>query len=146
MTYHRNDNRLRCHYCGWSVIPPQSCPECGSIDIGSSGFGTEYIEAETKAKFPNARIIRLDTDVVKKKEDLLVKEFNDYYNYINKEDIKKHKLKKDEITWNIFKENQDKVNKETTKIINEYLLNIENMKEVFESEFKGKIPNYEELE
>ena len=71
MTYHKKDNRLRCHYCGWSLIPPQTCPECGSIDIGSSGFGTEYIEAETRQKFPNARIIRLDTDVVTKKTELL---------------------------------------------------------------------------
>ncbi len=73
MTYHKADHRLRCHYCGWSVYPPQSCPQCGSLDIGSSGFGTEYIEAETKAKFPNARIIRLDTDVLKNKAELLEK-------------------------------------------------------------------------
>ena len=71
LTYHRNENRLRCHYCGWSITPPESCPQCGSMDIGSNGFGTEYIEAETKAKFPNARIIRLDTDVLKDKEQLL---------------------------------------------------------------------------
>ena len=73
LTYHKADHRLRCHYCGWSVIPPQSCPQCGSLDIGSSGFGTEYIEAETKAKFPNARIIRLDTDSLKSKAELLEK-------------------------------------------------------------------------
>ncbi|MCQ2591538.1 MAG: primosomal protein N' [Treponema sp.] len=71
LTYHKKDNRSRCHYCGWSVIPPQSCPQCGSLDIGSSGFGTEFIEAETKAKFPNAKIIRLDTDALKNKEELL---------------------------------------------------------------------------
>ena len=71
LTYHKNENRLRCHYCGWSVFPPESCPQCGSLDIGTSGFGTEYIEAETKAKFPNARIVRLDTDVLKNKEELL---------------------------------------------------------------------------
>ena len=73
LTYHKADHRLRCHYCGWSVIPPQSCPQCGSLEIGSSGFGTEYIEAETRAKFPNARIIRLDTDVLKTKAELLEK-------------------------------------------------------------------------
>lgn len=71
LTYHKNDNRLRCHYCGWSLYPPESCPKCGSMDIGTSGFGTEYIEAETKAKFPNAKIIRLDTDALKNKEQLL---------------------------------------------------------------------------
>lgn len=71
LTYHKNINRLSCHYCGWSTIPPQTCPECGSVDMGTNGFGTEYIEAETKAKFPNARIIRMDTDAITKKEDLL---------------------------------------------------------------------------
>ena len=71
MTYHKNINRLSCHYCGWSTYPPQSCPQCGSMDIGTSGFGTEYIEAETRAKFPNARIIRLDTDALKNKDELL---------------------------------------------------------------------------
>ena len=71
LTYHKVENRLRCHYCGWSTYPPESCPQCGSFDIGSSGFGTEYIEAETRAKFPNARIVRLDTDVLKNKEELI---------------------------------------------------------------------------
>ena len=73
LTYHKADNRLRCHYCGWSTFPPESCPSCGSLDIGTSGFGTEYIEAETRAKFPNARILRLDTDALKNKEELLEK-------------------------------------------------------------------------
>ena len=71
MTYHKSENRLKCHYCGWSTVPPSSCPQCGSVEIGSSGFGTEFIEAETKAKFPNAKIIRLDTDVLKNKEQLI---------------------------------------------------------------------------
>ena len=46
LTYHKSENRLRCHYCGWNVIPPQQCPQCGSLDAGYSGFGTEFIEAE----------------------------------------------------------------------------------------------------
>lgn len=71
LTYHKADNKLRCHYCGWSTYPPESCPQCGSLDIGTSGFGTEYIEAETRSKFPNARIMRLDTDVLKSKDELL---------------------------------------------------------------------------
>ena len=71
LTYHKSENRLRCHYCGWSVFPPESCPQCGSLDIGSSGFGTDFIEAETRAKFPNARVLRLDTDVLKNKDQLL---------------------------------------------------------------------------
>lgn len=70
LTYHKNENRLRCHYCGWSTEPPASCPQCSSLDIGYSGFGTEYIEAETHAKFPEARIIRIDRDALTKKGEL----------------------------------------------------------------------------
>ena len=71
LTYHKAENRLKCHYCGWSVTTPDSCPQCGSVDIGSTGFGTEFIEAETRAKFPGARIVRVDTDILKNKEQLL---------------------------------------------------------------------------
>ncbi len=70
MTFHKSENRLRCHYCGWHILPPSSCPKCGSLDIGYSGFGTEFIEAETAQKFPNAKIVRVDTDSVSKKGEL----------------------------------------------------------------------------
>lgn len=70
MTYHKFENRLRCHYCGWSAFPPSVCPQCSSIDIGYSGFGTEYIENETKTKFPEAKVLRLDTDSLTKKGEL----------------------------------------------------------------------------
>ena len=70
MTYHKNENRLRCHYCGWSTETPNSCPQCGSLDIGYSGFGTEYIESETQSKFPNAKIVRIDTDSLTKRGEL----------------------------------------------------------------------------
>ena len=68
MTLHKRERKLRCHYCGWSTEQPADCPECGSLDIGYSGFGTEFIENEVRAKFPNARILRLDTDNVTAKE------------------------------------------------------------------------------
>ncbi|MGL4986892.1 MAG: replication restart helicase PriA [Treponemataceae bacterium] len=67
LTYHKKENHLRCHYCGWSTKPPLYCPECQSIDIGSFGFGTEFIEAELKTKFPHFKIIRLDTDSITEK-------------------------------------------------------------------------------
>lgn len=70
LTYHKNENRLRCHYCGYSVEPPKLCPQCGSLDVGYSGFGTEYIENEVKAKFPNARVMRIDTDSLRHKGEL----------------------------------------------------------------------------
>ena len=62
LTYHKREKILRCHYCGWSVKPPSSCPSCGSLDIEYSGFGTEFIEEEVRAKFPSARIVRADSD------------------------------------------------------------------------------------
>ncbi|MCR5218117.1 primosomal protein N' [Treponema sp.] len=70
LTYHKSENRLRCHYCGYSIQPPQQCPKCGSLDVGYFGFGTEYIENTVKVKFPNARVIRIDTDSLKKKGEL----------------------------------------------------------------------------
>lgn len=70
LTFHKAEKRLRCHYCGYSVSPPQSCPECGSLDVGYSGFGTEFIETEVKAKFPNAKVVRVDTDSVSHKGEL----------------------------------------------------------------------------
>ncbi|WP_407425484.1 primosomal protein N' [Treponema sp.] len=73
LTFHKAEKRLRCHYCGYSVSPPPSCPECGSLDVGYSGFGTEFIETEVKAKFPNARIVRVDTDSSSRKGELAEK-------------------------------------------------------------------------
>ncbi len=70
MTYHKTEKRLRCHYCGYTIITPQQCPKCSSLDVGYSGFGTEYIEGEVKSKFPNARVIRIDTDSVTHKGEL----------------------------------------------------------------------------
>ncbi len=70
MTYHKAQNRLVCHYCSYSVEPFAVCPQCGSIDIGCFGYGTEFIESEVKSKFPNARALRLDADSVSKKGEL----------------------------------------------------------------------------
>ncbi len=70
LTYHKNDGVLRCHYCGWSIRPPSSCPECNSLDIMYAGFGTEYIEEEVKQKFPNNTVARVDTDTLSKENNL----------------------------------------------------------------------------
>jgi primosomal protein N' (replication factor Y) len=70
LTYHKNENLLRCHYCGWNITPPQQCPQCGSLDAGYSGFGTEFIEQEVKSKFPNAKTVRIDTDSLTHKGEL----------------------------------------------------------------------------
>jgi len=68
LTYHRERNRMICHYCGYNRPPVQVCPECGSLDVGYSGFGTELIEKEVRKLFPGRTIARLDTDAARKKD------------------------------------------------------------------------------
>lgn len=70
LTYHKDQNALVCHYCGYRTAPPRACPECGSLDVGYAGFGTERIEEEAARLFPNLRIARLDADTVSKKGGL----------------------------------------------------------------------------
>ena len=64
MTYHKRRNILQCHYCGYSQKPISVCPECGSMDVMYSGFGTEQVEQELQRLFPLYRTARLDTDIV----------------------------------------------------------------------------------
>lgn len=67
MTFHRNINRLRCHYCGLSISPPSICPVCKSNYIKYFGVGTEQVESLTKELFPDARVVRMDMDTTTKK-------------------------------------------------------------------------------
>ncbi len=67
LTYHKGKGRLVCHYCGHSELPVSTCPSCGSVDVGFSGFGTEQVEEEMKNLFPGRRIARVDSDTVAKK-------------------------------------------------------------------------------
>lgn len=67
LTYHKNKSAYICHYCGYQTKKPQSCPQCNSLDVSHYGFGTEKIEEEVRATFPNAIVSRLDTDVAQKK-------------------------------------------------------------------------------
>ena len=62
LTYHRANDRFMCHYCGYSQSPLTLCPECGSNKIRYSGLGTQRAEQELSELFPNARILRMDTD------------------------------------------------------------------------------------
>ena len=56
--------RLKCHYCGREQAPMAICPYCGSKHIRSFGMGTQRVEAELAISFPQARILRLDSDVL----------------------------------------------------------------------------------
>ncbi|MCK5671794.1 MAG: primosomal protein N', partial [Spirochaetales bacterium] len=80
MTYHKNTNRMICHYCGSVHLPVSICPSCSSLDVGYSGFGTELVEDEVKKFFPNLTISRIDSDSVKKKGSLAqtLKDFKDH--------------------------------------------------------------------
>jgi primosomal protein N' (replication factor Y) len=67
LTYHKERNRLVCHYCSYSTTPPGACPVCGSLDTGWAGFGTERIEEEAARLFPGMSIARVDADSTAKK-------------------------------------------------------------------------------
>jgi primosomal protein N' (replication factor Y) len=67
LTWHKSKNRALCHYCGYSEPPPKACPNCGSLEAGYRGFGTEMVEEEVRRTFPNLRVRRLDADVSAKK-------------------------------------------------------------------------------
>ena len=66
LTLHK-DNRLVCHYCGYSIPMPDKCPNCGSPYIANFGVGTQKIEMMTKKMFPQARVLRMDLDTTSKK-------------------------------------------------------------------------------
>lgn len=68
MTYHREVNRLVCHYCGYSYGNPGTCASCGSPMVKTKGFGTEKIETEIAHFFPDAQIARMDLDSTRKKK------------------------------------------------------------------------------
>ena len=63
LTYHREDNMLKCHHCGYVENNTETCPECGSKYLSRSGFGTERIVDEVNKLFPEAKVLRLDSDV-----------------------------------------------------------------------------------
>ncbi len=67
MTYHRTDERLRCHLCGAERNAPMVCPKCKSPKIRWRGLGTQRVEEAVRRVLPKARIERMDTDTMSKK-------------------------------------------------------------------------------
>jgi primosomal protein N' (replication factor Y) len=67
MTYHRTDETLRCHLCGDQRPAPVRCPKCGAPDIRWRGLGTQRVEEAVRRVLPRARIERMDTDTMSKK-------------------------------------------------------------------------------
>ena len=62
MTYHSDNKRLMCHYCGYSMPVPAVCPSCGEPFLRFAGHGTQKAEEELARLFPEARILRMDAD------------------------------------------------------------------------------------
>jgi primosomal protein N' (replication factor Y) len=62
LTYHQHKKRHICHYCDYSIPAPSLCPECDGGEIGLLGVGTERLEEEVAALFPEARVARMDRD------------------------------------------------------------------------------------
>ncbi len=62
LTYHSANNRLMCHYCGYSKKADGICPECKNENMKFTGLGTQKAEEELKTLFPDANILRLDAD------------------------------------------------------------------------------------
>ncbi len=67
LIYHKFQNQLRCHYCGYSIRIPEKCPDCSSTALMMKGFGTEKVEDELQIIFPEAKIQRMDLDSTRTK-------------------------------------------------------------------------------
>lgn len=68
LTQHKN-NKLVCHYCGYEQADVKLCPKCGSKYVGGMRAGTEAVEEQIKKLFPQARVLRMDKDTTKQKDD-----------------------------------------------------------------------------
>ena len=69
LTYHRRDQKLACHICGHTDKVPSACPKCQNPAIRYAGLGTEKVEDILGKLFPKARLRRMDSDIMKRKED-----------------------------------------------------------------------------
>ncbi len=67
LTYHKINNNLVCHYCGYSIPIPGACKNCGSTILKTKGFGTEKIEDEMRILFPGFKTERMDLDTTRTK-------------------------------------------------------------------------------
>ncbi|RVU54765.1 primosomal protein N' [Anaerosphaera multitolerans] len=82
MTYHKNTNILRCHYCGSTKKMVSRCPECGSKFIKQFGVGTQQVEEEVKRIFPRAKVLRMDRDTTVQKNS-----YDEIYNKVKNREV-----------------------------------------------------------
>ncbi|MBU8877773.1 primosomal protein N' [Bacillus sp. FJAT-29790] len=67
LTYHRFNQQMKCHYCGYEASVPDKCPECNSEHIRYFGTGTQKVEEEIIKILPEAKVIRMDVDTTSRK-------------------------------------------------------------------------------
>lgn len=67
LKFHAAARKLSCHHCGYEEPAPTVCPSCGGLRIRKFGIGTEKVEEQTKAAFPQARVLRMDRDTTSRK-------------------------------------------------------------------------------
>ncbi len=68
LTYHAEEDCLKCHYCGTRYKMLRSCPECGGVHVRYTGTGTQRVVSELKKIYPSARVLRMDVDTTSGKE------------------------------------------------------------------------------
>lgn len=68
LTYHRVDNRLKCHFCGYTRVAVKRCDECKGPRLFFSGIGTQRVELDLQALFPGVGVLRMDADTTAGKE------------------------------------------------------------------------------
>ena len=68
LTYHKEDNELKCHYCGRRYHALTKCPNCGSTQIRQGRIGTEKVVEELKSFFPDVRTLRMDNDTTTRRD------------------------------------------------------------------------------
>lgn len=78
LTYHKRLNVLTCHYCGYTMPVPQTCPNCENPNLSGRGYGTEKIEDLIAELFPEARVARMDLDTTRTRNayERLISEFS----------------------------------------------------------------------
>ena len=67
LTYHQYTDQLKCHYCGYHIAVPQKCHACGLPNLSTKGMGTQQIQEQVTALFPEVKVARMDADTTKGK-------------------------------------------------------------------------------
>ena len=81
LTFHADENALICHTCNYRRLMPKKCPQCGGTNIRQYGTGTEKVESDLQQLFPQARILRYDSETTRQKgaHDLLLSHFYNHH-------------------------------------------------------------------